>query len=383
MVILVALALAAWILAAIPAWLFWANQCAYRPPPAPAAGTPRPRVSLLIPARNEERSIGPCVEAARASEGIELEILVLDDGSGDATAAIVRDLAQRDPRVRLVSGSLLPAGWCGKQHACWDLARRASHDLLCFLDADVRLAPDALARLAAFLDEANADLVSGVPFQETQTFLEQLLIPLIHWVLLGFLPIRRMRAGRHPAYGAGCGQLFLARKSSYEQAGGHATIRGTLHDGIHLPRAFRAAGQVTDLCDATDIARCRMYRSGSEVWQGLAKNAGEGLGAPSLIVPSSCLLLLGQVLPFPLLLLSLWMAPAAIVPAAAATACAYYPRLAGARRFAQPLLGALLHPVGVSVLLAVQWLALVQSLRGRPRQWKGRTYRNASRMSNS
>lgn len=115
---------------------------------------------------------------------------------------------------------------------CWELARSASHDLLLFLDADVRLHPDGVARLAAFLQESEADLVRGIPHQETVTLLERLLISLIHFVLLGFLPMGRMRASQHPAYAARCGQLFLTRRSSYEKVGGHVAIRATLHDGI-------------------------------------------------------------------------------------------------------------------------------------------------------
>lgn len=372
--ILMLLALIAMVLAVIPAWLFRRNLSAYQPPPAPGAGDPLPRVSVLIPARNQELTIQAAVEAALASEGVELEILVLDDHSEDATAAIVRRLAEHDGRVRLLNGPELPDGWCGKQHACWVLAHSASSDLLLFQDADVSLTSQGVAQMAAFLEASGADLVSGIPFQETGTLLEHLVIPLIHFVLLGFLPIRRMRASRDPAYGAGCGQLFLARRSSYERAGGHAVIRGSLHDGIKLPRAFRAAGLKTDLCDATDLARCRMYRSGGELWRGLAKNASEGLGAASLIVPTTLLLVFGQVLPVVLVGVSIWRSSVAVLPATAAVMCSYYPRIAGAVRFRQPVLAALLHPVGILIVLAIQWCALLRRALGRPQSWKGRTY---------
>jgi hypothetical protein len=370
------LALAALVLAAIPAALFWANLRAYQPPP-PAWSGLLPRVSVLIPARNEERSIRDAVEAALVSNSVDVEVLVLDDHSEDATGAIVRQLTERDPRARLLAGPELPDGWCGKQYACWILASHASHELLLFLDADVRLATNGLARMAAFLQQSGADLVSGIPFQETRTFLEQLVIPLIHFVLLGFLPIRRMRARRAPAYGAGCGQLFLVRRSSYEKAGGHSAIRGTLHDGLKLPRSFRTAGLRTDLCDATEIARCRMYQSGSVLWHGLAKNATEGLGTPGLIVPSTLVLFLGQVSPVLFLGLSIWLSPVAVFPAAAATICSYYPRLAGIARFRQPVLSTMLHPIGVLILLAIQWYAFLALVLGRPRGWKGRKYGSA------
>jgi hypothetical protein len=357
-------------MAAIPAWLFRVNLRLYRPPSVES----RPRVSVLIPARNEERSIGAAVTSALASEGVELEVIVLDDHSDDATAPIVRGLAAVDSRVRLMPGPDQPDGWCGKQCACWTLAGQASYDLLLFLDADVCLAADGVARMTAFLQKSGADLVSGIPFQETQTLIEQLVIPIIHFVLLGFLPIGRMRASCNPAYGAGCGQLVLAKKSSYDLAGGHAAIRSTLHDGIRLPRSFRAAGLMTDLVDATPVARCRMYRGARELWRGLAKNAVEGLGAPELIVPSTLVLLIGQVLPVVVLGVSIWHWSAAALPAAAATACAYYPRLTGGKRFGQPIVGALLHPIGVLILLAIQWYAWLAFMLGLPRSWKGRAY---------
>jgi hypothetical protein len=156
--------------------------------------------------------------------------------------------------------------------------------------------------------------------------------------------------------------------------GGHAVIRSTLHDGLRLPRAFREAGLRTDLCDATDLASCRMYRGASEVWHGLAKNAVEGLGSPGLIVPASLLLFGGQVLPFMLLLAAPWLTPGASIVALAAAGLAWLPRWLGVMRFRQSALGALLHPLGIVLLLAIQWYALFRSVLGGAPAWKGRVY---------
>ena len=370
-----ALCLTSLVFAALPAALFLDNLRLYRPPLAPPPGT-RPSVSVLIPARDEEEAIGPAVEAALASTGVDLEVVVLDDHSRDGTAAVVRGLAGRDPRVSLREAPELPAGWCGKQHACAVLAGLATRPVLVFLDADVRLAPDGLARLVGFLETSEADLVSGVPAQETGGLLERLVIPLIHFVLLGFLPIHRMRTHPEPGYAAGCGQLFATKKSSYDRMGGHASIRTSLHDGVKLPRAYRASGLTTDLCDATDVAVCRMYRSPGAVWSGLTKNATEGLAAPALIGPATVVLFGGQVLPFLLLALAptLRLSPTALAAAAVASALAYLPRFLGVARFHQSVLGAVLHPVGVLALLAVQWHALGRERLGRPASWKGRPY---------
>lgn len=349
-------------LAVLPAALYWMNARLYRPAPQPIGLLPP--VSILIPARNEERSIAAAIESAMETRGVNFEIVVLDDQSTDRTAEIVRQLSLRDERVRLVHSSPLPEGWCGKQHACYQLAQVATHDWLLFIDADVRIAPDAAARLATFASDHGTELLSGVPRQETGTVLERLVIPLIHFLLLGYLPLAAMRRMTHPALGAGCGQLFLARRTAYEAVGGHAAIRVSMHDGVTLPRAFRRAGFRTDLCDATDLAVCRMYRSAGELWRGLAKNAGEGLGSPRGIVPWTILLLGGQVAPFALLPFE----PLAAI----AIAATYLVRCHAAIRFRQSWIGAMLHPIGVMILLAIQWTSLIQRVLGRPVGWKDR-----------
>jgi hypothetical protein len=365
------LALVALTAALLPALLYLRNRREFVPPPA--AGTGTPAVSLLIPARNEAQSIGPALDAALASTGVTLEIIVLDDQSTDATADIVRGYGAR---VRLEAAPPLPAGWCGKQHACHILAGHATHDVLVFVDADVRLAPEALARMVQFLHTSGAGLVSGFPHQETGTLLERLVLPLIHFLLLGFLPLHLMRQSKLPAFAAGCGQLFVTTKAAYVQAGGHAAIRTSLHDGLTLPRAYRSAGLTTDLCAATSLAECRMYRSAGELWHGLAKNAREGLAAPRLIVFSTALLLAGQVLPISLLIAGAFVEASALELSVAgvATALAYAPRLDAAARYRQSWLGAGLHPLGVLVLLAIQWYATLRALVGRPVGWKGRAH---------
>jgi hypothetical protein len=366
------LAIISFVLAAIPCGLFLSNLFVYRPLAKSKTKIATP-LSVLIPARNEEQNIRATLEAVLANRGTEFEIVVLDDHSTDATAKIISEIAARDPRVRLELAPPLPAGWCGKQHACHVLAQLAKNPLLVFIDADVRLAPDALARMAGFMEKNPVALASGVPCEETVTFSERLLIPLIHFILLGFLPMRMMRKTKSPGFSAGCGQLFIARRAAYQVCGGHAQLRDSLHDGVTLPRVFRRAGFHTDLFDATDAATCRMYRTNTETWRGLGKNATEGLGAPGTILPMTALLLCGQIFPFALLAFA---APGSrpFKIAALAAMLALLPRLVAAWRFRQSWLGALLHPLGVVCLLVIQWFALSQKILGRPMQWKGRDY---------
>ena len=359
-------------LGAVP--VFAANLLFYRRP-GPGGKPIRPlAVSVLIPARNEEASIRAAVGSVLASRGVKLELLVLDDASADRTGALVEEMAAQDSRVHLHDAPLLPPGWNGKQHACAALARLARHEILCFLDADVRLRPEALARLAGEMERSRNDLLSGFPEEETGTWLEKLLIPFIHFVLLCYLPLPFARVRpRSPGFAAGCGQIMLVRKRAYELAGGHGAIRETMHDGLLLPRLFRAHGFRTGLYDFTSLARCRMYRNAAEVWRGLGKNATEGRAAPRRIVPFSALLLFGQVLPLVWLLDALWERSPLLWPALA-VGSGYCIRFLSAWRFRQSWWSALLHPAGVVVLLVHQWWSLGRKLRGRQTVWKQRAY---------
>lgn len=376
------LALAALVCAAAPTLLFLHNLTLFRQH-MPAGDlstlgddTDLEPVSVLIPARNEENTIEDAVRAVLASRGVELEVVVLDDGSEDSTFERVQQLAVEDSRVRLAQGKPLPPDWCGKQHACATLAGLARHPVLVFIDADVRLTPEALAYGVTLLRNSRAALISGFPHQATVTWLERLLIPLIHFVLLGYLPMWAMRRRSSPSYGAGCGQFVLVWRKAYQQVGGHATVRTSLHDGIQLPRAFRRAGFHTDLFDASAYASCRMYHNASEVWQGLGKNAIEGMAAPGVIGPMTLLLAMGQIVPLMLLAAGLTgtLSAAATGVALGASLLAYIPRMIMVQRFRQPVDSALLHPLGIFLLLVIQWQALLGWLRGRPSSWKGRSY---------
>lgn len=365
-------------LAAVPAVLTAINLPRFRRSPEPSG--PLEPVSVLIPARDEAAAIEKTCQAILASEGVTLELVVLDDDSQDETAAIVRRMATHDDRIRLVSGRPLAGGWCGKQHACSQLAEAARYDHLLFLDADVSLKPDAIRRTLGFLQASGGSLVSGFPRQLTGTPVEWLLLPLIQYVLLGFLPLWISRRSMKPSLAAGCGQLFLTRRADYEQAGGHAAIRESLHDGIKLPRAYRRAGLATDVFDAADIAECRMYTRGVDVLSGLSKNATEGMATPQAVVPATILLFGGQVLPSLLLAMGLavgwiWQAfsPLAFAAIVGAVFSSLATRLVEAVRFRSSMLSGLAHPVAILLFLGIQWFGLVRRAVGFKATWKGRS----------
>jgi hypothetical protein len=372
------LAIVACLLASVPALNVAWNLWLYRPAPKlgsgpSTAGKGRPFVSVLIPARDEEKNIEKAVRAALANRDVDLEVVVMDDDSSDATADIVRRIAAEDDRVRLVSAPALPQGWCGKTHACARLSEQAAGDYFLFVDADVELSPDAAGRMVAQLESTGTDLISSVPDQITGTVLERTIIPLIHFVLLGYLPLAGMRNLQDTSWAAGCGQLFMARRDAYETAGGHEAFQGFRHDGLWLPRVFRRAGFKTDLFDASDLAVCRMYDRDPDLIQGFTKNATEGMATPVAIVPWTVLLVGGQVLPFLLLPFIDPMSSAISTKLVLlAIGLVMITRFALTIRFKQSLLGSLLHPVGILLIVAIQWFALFQSYSGKTIAWKGR-----------
>ena len=333
-----------------------------------------PRVSVLIPARDEASGIGDCLRAALSSENVAVEVIVLDDDSSDATAEIVTEFVNRDRRVRLIHGKPLPPGWNGKQHACWQLAGAATSERLVFIDADVRLAPDALWRLMLYQDQTDVGLLSAFPHQITGTWLEKWLIPMMHFILLCYLPFARMRSHGDASLAAGCGQLFLSTRDAYRKAGTHEGIKQTRHDGVKLPRAYRSKGIMTDVVDGTELATCRMYRGAAEVVRGLLKNASEGIANPRLIVVFTVLLLGCSVLPLVALAVSVAeMTPIAIAISTLAVVLAHVPRFVAAARLRQSWFGALCHAPATLLFVVLQWVALANHLVGRQVAWRGRT----------
>ncbi len=331
-------------------------------------------ISVCIPARNEAKSIGAALSSLLASQHDDYEILVLDDHSDDDTPSIVSDWMKKSDRVKLLQSPPLPEGWNGKQHACWQLANSAQHEFLLFLDADVRLSADALTRILAEQAVRDVSLLSGFPRQETVTFSEKLLIPMMHYVLLCYLPIDRMRASTDPGFAAGCGQLFLAKKSDYFACAGHSAIKGSRHDGIKLPRAFRKAGLSTDLFDATDLATCRMYESFGQVQRGLLKNATEGIANARLIGIFTIILLGGTILPIALFVTGLLQAwsPMLLIFLGLLCLLSWIPRLIAASRFQQSSLGAACHPIAIVWFVGLQWIALSRECLGLKTRWRGR-----------
>ena len=242
------------------------------------------KVSVLLPVRDEAARVTPCLESLLAQEALPyLEILVLDDGSTDGTPDIVRATVDGDARVRLIEGAPLPDGWLGKPHACAQLSLEATGDVLVFVDADVVLAPMAIASTVALLREADVQLVSPYPRQLADGLLPRLVQPLLQWSWLTFLPLRVAETSSRPSLVAANGQLMAVDAAAYRAARGHSgrTVRAAVLEDIELMKALKRKGFRGGVADGTELAECRMYTSGSELRDGYAKSLWAAFGSPA------------------------------------------------------------------------------------------------------
>jgi chlorobactene glucosyltransferase len=358
-------------------------------PAAPPAADYAPLVSILVPARNEARSIEACVTSLLMQDYPHCEVIVLDDHSEDGTGDIVRRLGLADSGSRrVISGEALPVGWTGKNWACDQLSRAAQGHFLFFTDADTTHAPGTVSAAVAAVREYRPDLLSAWPRLITKTAGEKLVIPMIlllgmvmypHWLVLlcqkypqlaARLPVRVRRA-----LGAANGQFIFFTRTAYDRIGGHAAVRGHLVEDVALGRAVATQmGEGMRLlnCEALRFSTCRMYQSLPEVWEGFTKNmraAFEDSLSAFLVIGATQVS--GFLLPFVFVFLAGPAQPLVV----AQIAVIYLIRIVLTLRFRTSWLGCLLHPLGEALALAIG-LNSWRSLATTGVSWKGRIYQS-------
>ncbi len=343
-----------------------------RPAPRPApAGLP---LSVLVPARNEERRIGPLLDALAALPDRPSEILVYDDHSEDGTAARVLERAARDARFRLVRPVELERGWYGKPFACRRLAGEARGRWLLFLDADTRPAPGALAALVAEAETRGVSLLSAWPGLDRGSAAEELLMPMLNFVVFTLFPAPLALRSARPSLGLAHGACLLARRDAYRATGGHDLVRAELFEDTLLARRWREAGQGSACVDGSRLVRVRMYDSAAAAWAGFTKNF-----YPAFRRETSFWL-------FWAFHFACFLAPFAVAPAAAlggggapaawgGVAAVLAVRVLQARRFGYAAWSVAAHPVAEGALLAVGLASWYRCRMGGGVEWKGRRYR--------
>ena len=231
-----------------------------------------PKVSILVPARDEEKNIAGCIQSLLMQDYPSFEVLALDDQSSDHTLAILEQLAAEQPKLQVLAGSPLPAGWVGKNWACARLAQQAQGDLLFFTDADTLHRPDMLRLCVTALIGEQADLLTGFPRQELQTWGERLLVPFFSWAFYCFTPLELAYRLKLPALSIAVGQMMLFRSEAYRAIGGHDSAGTSIVEDLVLARRIKAAGLRWRVMHATDLVTSRMYPGSRAAFDGFAKN---------------------------------------------------------------------------------------------------------------
>ena len=343
----------------------------------PSADPPAPfeRVTVLVPARNEADRIGDCLTSVRTALDAVPDgwVLVLDDGSTDGTAEVVRQVAGTDARVQLLTGAPVPAGWLGKPWACQQLGDAAlagetpsSRDhagVLVFLDADVVLAPHALAAAVHMLRHSGLAMVCPYPRQRAVTRAERLVQPLLQWSWLTTLPLALAERSPRPSLAAANGQLLLIDAAAYAGLGGHRTVRNEVLDDLALLRSVKKAGSRAAIADGTALATCRMYDGWPALREGYAKSLWSAFGSRRGAASAVTLLNVAYVVPAAA---AAGRSPVGLLGYGAAVAG----RALVARRVGGRVLpDAFWHPASV---LALSWLTVDSWRRRATVQWKGR-----------
>lgn len=375
----------------IVVWLHSPSWLEYQTPfvSPPVAG---PLVSVIVPARNEERNIRRCVESILAQDYPNLQIVVLDDRSTDSTPAILSELSCGDARLTVVRGGDLPAGWAGKPYALYQAAALAHGEWLLFLDADTFLHPNAVSAALAAAQQCGADLYTVMTAQILGSFWERTVMPLIFTALsVGFSPRRVNAPERRDAIANG--QFILIRRAVYEAIGGHEAVKGEIVEDKAISEKVKWDGFRLVVADGTNIAQTRMYTDLPAMWEGWTKNIYLGLS------DRSGLLLLGAFGAFLALMAALvlpvwplsgvlwyfkgggWMAILVTFEALLVWAFVLLARMRVNRQMQVPIAYAFLTPLGAGVFAAMMLTSAWKVLSGRGVMWKGRRYGQRAKSS--
>ncbi len=230
-----------------------------------------PKVSVLIPARNEENNIKACVQSLLLQDYPDYEVIVLNDKSTDNTGTILAQMCEQFPHLKVLKGKPLPSGWLGKNWACHQLSESSKGELILFTDADTIHHPLTLKEGVSSLIAQNADLLTAIPFEKLGGWGEKILIPYFFFSTLVFIPIGIAHRLKNPFLCFSIGQFMFFKRSSYLQIGGYQGIKGIPLEDLILGRLIKKADLRWRMVDGGLRIECRMYHNFSETWNGLSR----------------------------------------------------------------------------------------------------------------
>jgi len=339
---------------------------------------PAPLISVLVPARDEEANIRTCLESLQKQDYPNFEVLVLDDNSTDNTAGIVNEIVLRDNRIRLFSGDPLPEDWAGKPFACYQLARRAKGTWLLFVDADTIHAPHMLRSVLSLAMTLKTSLLSGFPRQLAASLPQKIVIPVMYFIILGWLPLWWLHRSRTPRPSMAIGQFLLFARDDYWRIGGHEVVKSRIVEDVWLGIEVSRHGGRHMAVDLSSVVSCNMYRDIGSMWHGLGRSiyaitAMAPLGLAALLVAAS----LFYIGPFYWLWKGFFVAPEPILWRGIVlfqVAVMLFMRWLVDNRFQEPAVSVWFHPLGFLFYFMNVLYAGGRWLVGAGVTWKERFY---------
>ncbi len=344
----------------------------------PLAG-PLPRVSIVIPARNEERNLEEALRSVLALDYDNLEIEVVEDRSTDRTGEILERMATAEPRLRVVRVRELPPGWLGKNHALWLGAEKATGEFLLFTDADVVMAPSVLRRAVGAMAADGLDHLTASPEIDRPSALFEMFIGAFALFFALFTRPWKVKDPKSPHH-VGIGAFNLVRASAYRAVGGHRTIAMRPDDDLKLGKILKAGGCRQEFAFGQGMLRVEWYASVRELIQGLMKNAFSGVDyRVSVVVRATVIQLALLVWPFLAILVTTgatrWLNLASVL--VLVSLCWINAPLAGVRRW-----HGIGFPVATLLFLYIVWRATVLTLWNDGIDWRGTHYALAELKAN-
>lgn len=334
-----------------------------------------PRISALVPARNEETKIRPCVSSLLAQDYPDFQVIVLNDNSTDRTGEILEKMRSRDKRLQIIQGKPLPDDWLGKHWACHQLYLASNGDCLIFTDSDTVHSPRTLTNVAAAMEAEKADMISIIPRHNLGSISEKLIMPFFALAVFTVIPLLSRFRPKSVKLMSSSGKLMAFKRNAYEATGGFASVRQNVLDDLQLPQGIQEGGLRYRLFDGTDNVTCRMYHNFKEVHEGLTKNmfAAYGYNVPLFLLTwlwisfafwEPIIMLFILKIPQYAPTLSYGLAVISIMGTLSLWAIYY-------QRFKFPLYMVIFYPVSAITLTAIAVSSMVLTLSGRAK-WKNR-----------
>lgn len=346
-----------------------------------------PFISVLVPARNEERNIKNILTSLLQQDYPNYEVIVLNDNSEDNTGAIIDELKASHPELKVINGKPLESGWTGKCFACKQLYETSKGDYLLFTDADTKHYPNSLRSAMAISLGKNADMLTLIPSFTMLTFSEKLLMPLLVFNIMMLLPMYFVDRKGFTKFAAGIGPFVLFKREAYGKIGGHGSVKSALVEDVWLARRIKEFGYKLVIAEGFGLLSVRMYRGFKEIWDGFSKNifAGFGFSTPVLTVVITMYMLLFFV---PFLLFACGLSLHFLFPESTSGVnflliltglqvfILYAARFLLSARFKLGILSSLLHPVGALMVPVIAVNSWIWIKTGKGAKWKGRVYKH-------